>query len=80
MGYGFQGQGHKTCTFDGCGSRDPDGSIVAFRWAETNGTTLSTQPIFTKTVTKAGRNTVVLYVTDNGGLTASKSAIYTVLR
>ena len=70
----------KTCTFDGSGSRDPDGSIVAFRWAETNGTTLSTQPIFTKTFTKAGRNTVVLYVTDNGGLTASKSVIYTVLR
>jgi len=70
----------KTCTFDGSGSRDPDGSIVAFRWAETSGTTLSTQPIFTKAFTRAGRNTVVLYVTDNAGLTASRRVTYTVLR
>lgn len=70
----------KTCTFDGSGSRDPDGSIVAYRWAETNGPTLSRQAIFTNTFAKAGRNTLVLYVTDNGGLTASKRVTFTVLR
>lgn len=70
----------RTCTLDGRGSYDPDGTIAAYRWAETNGTTLSTQPVFTKTFAKAGKNSVVLHVTDNGGLSASRKVTFTVLR
>ncbi len=70
----------KSCTLDGKGSYDPDGSIVAYRWAETNGTTLSTLATFTKTFTKTGRNSAVLHVTDNGGRIASKKVMFTVLR
>ncbi len=70
----------RTCTFTASGSYDPDGSIVAYRWAENNGTTWSTQPVFTKTFAKAGKEQVVLHVTDNGGLSASKKVTFTVLR
>ncbi|MGB7905324.1 MAG: PKD domain-containing protein [Steroidobacteraceae bacterium] len=70
----------RSCTFNGTGSFDPDGSIVAYRWAGSNGSTLSTQALFTRTYTKAGKYTAILYVTDNGGLTASKSVRFTVLR
>jgi hypothetical protein len=70
----------RTCTFDGTGSYDPDGTIVAYRWAGSNGSTLSTRAVFTKRYTNAGRNAAILYVTDNGGRTASKSVSFTVLR
>jgi PKD domain len=70
----------RTCTFDGSGSFDPDGSIVAYRWAENNGATLSTEPVFTRTFTKSGKNSAILHVTDDGGLTASKKVTFTVLR
>ena len=70
----------RICTFDGAGSFDPDGTIVAYRWAGSNGSTLSTQAVFSQTFKKAGQNAAVLYVTDNGGLTASKSVKFTVLR
>jgi hypothetical protein len=68
------------CTLDGTGSYDPDGTIAAYRWAGSNGSTLSTQAVFTQTFRKAGKNSAALYVTDNGGLTASKSVSFTVLR
>ena len=70
----------RICTFDGTGSYDPDGTIVAYRWAGSNGSTLATQAVFSQTFKKAGKNAAVLYVTDNGGLTASKSVSFTVLR
>ena len=70
----------RTCTLDGRGSYDPDGSIAAYRWAETNGTTLSTQAVFTQTFAKAGKTSAVLQVTDNGGLSASRKVMFTVLR
>lgn len=72
--------GGRTCTFSASGSYDPDGSIVAYRWAENNGTTWSTQAVFTKTFGKAGKESVVLHVTDDGGLSASKKVTFTVLR
>jgi len=68
------------CTLDGTGSYDPDGTIAAYRWAGSNGSTLSTQAVFTQTFKKVGKNAAALYVTDNGGLTASKSVSFTVLR
>ena len=70
----------RSCTLDATASFDPDGTIVAYRWATTNGTTLSTQPVFTQTFAKSGKSSAVLYVTDNGGLTASKKVTFTVLR
>jgi hypothetical protein len=70
----------RTCTFTASGSYDPDGSIVAYRWAENNGTTWSTQATFTRTFGKAGKESVVLHVTDNGGLVAAKKLVFTVLR
>lgn len=70
----------RTCTLDGSASYDPDGSIAAYRWATTGGTTLSTQAVFTRTFAKAGRNSAVLQVTDNAGLSASKKITFTVLR
>jgi hypothetical protein len=69
----------KTCTFDGTGSSDPDGTIVAYRWAKTNGSTLSTQAVFTRTFGATGPASIVLEVTDNGGLKASKTVTFTVL-
>lgn len=70
----------KMCTLDGTGSYDPDGTIVAYRWAATNGTTLATVAVFAQSFKKAGKSSAVLYVTDNGGLTASKTVTFTVLR
>ena len=70
----------RTCTFSGSGSYDPDGTIAAYRWAEAKGTTLSTQAVFTMTFARAGNSSLVLYVTDNKGLTASKKVMFTVLR
>jgi hypothetical protein len=70
----------RTCTFNGDGSFDPDGTIMAYRWVASNGSTLSTQSVFTMTFNKSGKNSAVLYVTDNGGRTASKTVRFTVLR
>ena len=70
----------KSCAFDGTSSFDSDGTIVAYRWAASNGTTFATQAVFTRTFAKAGKNTMVLYVTDNGGITASRTVKFTVLR
>jgi hypothetical protein len=69
-----------TCTFSSSGSSDPDGRITAYRWTENNGTVWSTQPAFTRTFSKAGKDSVTLQVTDDGGLSASKKATFTVLR
>lgn len=70
----------RTCTFDGTGSYDPDGTIAAYRWAEKNGTTLSTLARFSRTFAKAGKTSAVLYVTDNDGRIGSRTVTFTVLR
>jgi hypothetical protein len=70
----------RICTLDGTGSYDPDGTIVAYRWTEKNGTTLSTDVRFLTTFAKAGKTSVVLYVTDNEGRIASTKVTFTVLR
>jgi hypothetical protein len=64
----------------GTDSFDPDGTIVAYRWAGSNGSTLATQAAFTRTYTKSGKYAAILYVTDDGGRTASKTVKFTVLR
>ena len=70
----------RTCSFAATPSYDPDGTIVAWRWTENNGTVWSAQPVFTKTFAKTGKQSVTLQVTDNSGLTASNKVAFTVLR
>jgi hypothetical protein len=70
----------RSCSFSASASFDPDGSIAAYRWAENNGTVWSTQAVFTRTFTKAGKQSVTLQVTDDSGLAASKKVAFTVLR
>ena len=70
----------RTCTLDGSTSYDRDGTIAAYRWATTSGTTLARQAVFTQTYSKAGKTSAVLQVTDNAGLSASKKITFTVLR
>jgi probable HAF family extracellular repeat protein len=57
-----------TCTVNGTGSSDPDGSIVSYSWTNGQGQVVSTQPIFTKSWAQARTLTWTLTVTDNGGL------------
>ncbi len=54
-------------TFDGTGSVDPDGSIVAWRWSFPDGTT-ATGPTTTRAFATPGARDVVLRVTDDDGL------------
>jgi PKD repeat protein len=67
-----------TCTVDGTGSTDPDGSIVSYQWTNGLGTLLSTQPGFTKSWTGPKTLTWTLKVTDNGGLTGQLTKTFNV--
>ena len=59
--------GTATFTVDGSLSFDPDGTIVAYAWRE--GTTLlGLNPVLTTTLPSTGLHTLVLTVTDDGGL------------
>jgi len=69
----------RSCTFDGRGSSDPDGTIVGYRWYRTGGSTVSTQAVFTRTFNAPGQSSVTLAVTDNGGLSTSKTVSFTIL-
>jgi len=66
------------CTFDGTGSRDPDGSIVGYRWTNSAGTTLSTLATFTRTFSRSMTVKWTLTVTDNGGKTGKLTKTFTV--
>ncbi len=67
-----------SCTVNGTGSRDPDGSIVGYRWTNAAGTTLSTLATFTRTFSKSTTVTWTLTVTDNGGKTGKLTKSFTV--
>ncbi|MGP3705207.1 MAG: PKD domain-containing protein [Candidatus Bathyarchaeota archaeon] len=66
-----------TVTFDGSHSYDLDGSIVSYSWTIYDGTTVKTVTgaTFTYVFKNYGDNTVSLTVTDDYGLTATKSII-----
>jgi PKD repeat protein len=66
------------CTFNGSGSRDPDGSIVAYKWTNAAGRTLSTVARFTRTFTRSTTATWTLTVTDNRGMTHKRTKTFTV--
>lgn len=66
----------ETVYFDGSGSTD-DRGIVSYHWDFGDGST-GTGVTTTHTYLAAGTYTVILTVTDNGGLTASDTAIVTI--
>jgi len=59
-----------SCSFDGSGSSDSDGTIAAYGWDFGDGTSGSGKTV-SHTFARAGTYTVTLTVTDNGGATAS---------
>lgn len=65
-------------TFDGAGSTDPDGSIVAYRWDLGDGTRATTRRV-THTYQSAGTFTVTLEVEDDRGARATDTLTATVL-
>lgn len=66
-----------TASFNASSSSDPDGSIVSYAWNFGDGTTGSGVTT-SRTYAAAGTYNVTLTVTDNGGLTATKSQNVTV--
>jgi hypothetical protein len=70
------GNGSESFTLDGSGSSDPDGSIVSYEWRDGAALLGSTASLVAPL--SAGVHTVVLTVTDDGGETASDSAVITV--
>lgn len=67
-----------TCTVDGSGSSDPDGTIVSWSWTNGNGQVLSTLPTFSRTWPGPRTLTWTLKVTDNGGLTSQLTKTFSV--
>ncbi len=67
-----------TCTANGSGSSDPDGSIVSYSWTNGVGQVVSTLPTFTKSWQSARTLTWTLTVTDNGGLTSQLTKTFNV--
>jgi serine protease len=66
-----------SCSFNGGGSSDPDGSIVSYSWNFGDGTTDSGVTV-SRTYAAGGTYTVALTVTDNDGATGSTSQNVTV--
>lgn len=65
-----------TVSFSAAGSSDADGSIVAYKWTFSDGGTLSGATA-QRTYSTPGTYTATLTVTDNAGLSASKSVTIT---
>lgn len=61
-----------SCSFNGSGSSDSDGTIANYAWSFGDGTT-GTGATVGKTYASGGTRTVTLTVTDNGGATGSQS-------
>jgi PKD repeat protein len=68
-----------TCSFDGSGSSDPDGTITSYAWNFGDGTTGS-GPTVSHTYATAGTYPITLTVTDNGGATGIQSKSLTVIQ
>ena len=70
------GDGVESFTLDGSASADSNGSIVSYEWRD--GATLLGSAASVGATLSLGVHTVVLTVTDDGGETASNSAVITV--
>jgi PKD repeat protein len=68
----------QTVSFDGRASRDPDGSIVAYRWVWGDGSPDGSGATPTHVFTVAATRSVQLYVTDSDGRTAGVGHAITV--
>lgn len=66
-----------SCSFDGSGSTDPDGIVVAHDWSFGDGTS-ATGPTPSKSYSAAGTYLVTLTVTDNAGASNSTTRQITV--
>ncbi|MFN0179969.1 MAG: S8 family serine peptidase [Gemmatimonadales bacterium] len=67
-----------TCTFNGSGSSDSDGTVVAYDWKPGSPTTISTQQVWSMKLSPRTR-TWTLTVTDDDGATNTKSFTFTPL-
>ncbi len=67
----YSGKPGTAIAFNGASSRDPDGSISAYKWEWGDGTSAGSGATPSHTYTSAGTYTVRLTVTDNAGATAS---------
>lgn len=66
-----------TCDVSSVGSRDPDGTVVAYAWDLGDGTT-GTGPSLSHTYSMAGSYTITLTITDDDGATDQASGSVTV--
>ena len=66
-----------TVNFSSAGSADPDGSIVAYEWNFGDGSAVATGPSASRVYGTAGSYTAQLKLTDNSGLTATRSVSIT---
>jgi PKD repeat protein len=73
----YNGTVDEQLKFDGSGSSDPDGTIVAYDWDFGDGSTGSSE-MPTHTYTRDGSFTVTLTVTDDGGDTATDTTVATI--
>jgi PKD repeat protein len=65
-----------SCSFDGTGSSDPDGTIASYAWDFGDGTTDNTTATPSHTYAAEGNYTVTLTVTDNrGGMATSTQTV-----
>ncbi len=64
-------------SLNGSGSSDADGSIASYEWKE-GATVLSTSATFNKSDFTVGTHTIVLTVTDDGGLTDADTVVITI--
>ena len=78
----YPGYVNSTITFDGSGSKDPDGTIIGYRWDFENDGTYNTGWLTTATTTHSypstGVYTVKLQVKDNEDATATDTATATI--
>jgi PKD repeat protein len=67
-----------TCSYDGRGSSDSDGTIQTYSWAFGDGTS-ATGPTATHTYTQKGSYSVSLTVTDNSGASTTTTTTVTLI-
>jgi PKD repeat protein len=75
----YSGRPGVAISFNGSGSRDPDGTIASYRWDWGDGTTAGSGATPSHTYASSGTFTVRLTVTDNAGATGSATTTASVV-